>query len=98
MTTKTPEERIATLEGEVETMLGIIAGMNVAVWSLIAKHPDHEALIEHLRLATEIADKPDGILSKLGPERREVALTVLENMQGLTAARGRANLPTWPPK
>lgn len=84
---KSPEERIAALEREVETLLGMIAGLQVAAVSLVAKHHDHEQLVMHLATVTEILDA--GSLGRtLSPKQRDVARTVLESLQRIEAKPG----------
>ena len=76
------EHRIAQLEREVETLLGMLAGLQTAIASLIATHPNYHHLQMHLVSATEIADL--GVLRRNGvltAPQLEVARAIVESLQ-----------------
>jgi hypothetical protein len=57
------EERVPQLERQLETMLGIQAGLVVVASALIAQHQDHEQLQLRLSTLLEVFDQaPTGRL------------------------------------
>ena len=80
------EHRVRALESEAETMLGMIAGLQTVVMSLIAMHPNHDQLQLHIAGGLEMMDKPDG---PLAGRSAEVMRIVVEELQRLKPVRGK---------
>lgn len=76
---RSPNDRIAALERDVEALLGLVQGLTVAVGSLIAKHHDHAQLQLHLTTLLERTDAT--AFGAMSPRQREVARLLVEELQ-----------------
>jgi len=73
------------LAGEVETMLGVQAGLTMVLTALIAKHHDYDQMQLVLTSVVERADQ--GAWKALTVKQRDVARSVAESLQQIQRVR-----------
>jgi hypothetical protein len=82
MTDRVLLDRIEALEKSVGVLRGMLVGYQLALTSLVAKHPDPEQL--KLHLAGLLEWTANGSLSKLNPADLEVARSVIDALIAVT--------------
>lgn len=76
------------IEREIETMLGIQAGMTAILASLIATHPNYRQLQLHLTTALEVMLEGGFAGAALSDHQRATARSYVEQLQQIDPATG----------